>query len=128
MAGAPNDRERRSRPAWRKLIGLARASAEAALSPETAMEGILAPDCVLTLRHELRGTALTRFPVAGESAERARLAFVFQARAMVDAGLPETRARMARGLDVLAVELDGLLADQVARETEQSLRRAGRDD
>lgn len=124
----PCDRERRSRPAWRKLIEHARASAEAALDPETPLDGIRAPDCVFHLRHDLKGTALTRFPVPGVSAEQARLAFVFQARGVLDAGLPETRARLARGLAVLTDELEGLLVDQVARETEQSLRRAGRDD
>lgn len=122
------EHERRSRPAWRKLLEHARGSAEAAQDPETAMDGIRAPDCVLHLRHELKGTALTRFPVAGASAEQARLAFVFQARGLVEAGLPETRARLARGLAVLTDELDGLMTDQLARETQQSLRRAGRDD
>lgn len=122
------ERERRSRPAWRKLIEHARGSAEAALDPETPLEGIRAPECVFHLRHELKGTALTKFPVPGVSAEQARLAFVFQARGVLDAGLPETRARLARGLAVLTDELDGLLSDQVARETEISLRRAGRDD
>lgn len=113
------------RPTWRRMLDRARAVALLAGGGEAMLAGPGAPAPVLDFRADLRGAALLRFPVEGESVESARLAFVALSRAVLGAGMPAVRRRLAVALAVLVEELDGLLDDQAASETAAGLNRLG---
>lgn len=114
-----------ARQVWRRILAHGREVALLAATPEAVLSGPAAPMAVLSLRAELRGEALARFPVDGASVEYARQAFTALGRATLDAGLPRVRRRFAVMLAVAAEELDGLLDDDAAAETAAGLARLG---
>lgn len=116
------------RAAWRSALSFARIVACEAVDPAAVFGGLGASPAALQLRDRLRNVALEPFPVAGASVEDARMAFVLVGKAVLNAGLPAQRARLARILDASAAELDGLLDDAAAQATAEQLRRVGAGD